>query len=96
VGTVVGEIVLHQMGNEIGHVTFDYSREAIKSESDLGRVLGNVLVDRGWVRRTSLEKQALDGKIMYVVRMKGSPFSHERTSEKPTCHLVGGIVSGYL
>ena len=96
VGAGVGGIVLHQMGNEIGRVTFEYSREAIKSGSDLGQVLDNVLVDRGWGRCTSLEKQALDGNIMYVTRMKGSPCSHERTSNKPTCHLVGGIVSGYL
>ena len=96
VGAGVGKIILYQMGNEIGRVAFDYSREAIKSESDLGQMLDKSLVDRGWGRCTSLEKQARDGKIMFIVRMKGSPFSHERTSEDPTCHLVCGIVSGYL
>lgn len=96
VGSHVAETILSQMGNEIGRVTFDYSREVIKSEADLGPVLDNVLANRGWGRCTDFEKQARDGKTIYTVRTRGSPLSHERTSAISTCHLVGGIVSGYL
>jgi predicted hydrocarbon binding protein len=96
VGSRVAETILSQMGNEIGRVTFDYSREVIKSEADLGPVFDNVLASRGWGRCTDFEKQARDGKTIYTVRTRGSPFSHERTSAISTCHLVGGVVSGYL
>jgi predicted hydrocarbon binding protein len=96
VGSRVSETILSQLGNEIGHVTFDYSREVIKSEADLGPVLDNVLADRGRGRCTDFEKQARDGKTIYTVRTRGSPLSHERTSATATCRLVGGIVSGYL
>jgi hypothetical protein len=64
--------------------------------AELGPVLDNVLANRGWGRCTDFEKQARDGKTIYTVRTRGSPFSHERTSATSTCHLVGGILSGYL
>jgi predicted hydrocarbon binding protein len=96
VGDGLGQVILYQMGNEIGHVALDYSREAIKPESDLGSVLDSIISTRGWGRCGGFEKKTRDGKIAYTIRFTGTPSSHERTSAKPTCHIELGIASGFL
>jgi predicted hydrocarbon binding protein len=93
----VSKTILFQMGNEIGHVAYDYSREAIKSESDLGPVLDSILSVRGWGRCGVFIKEQRDGKkIVFTVQARGTPSSHERTSVKPTCDIESGIASGFL
>jgi predicted hydrocarbon binding protein len=96
VGDGLGQVILYQMGNEIGRVALDYSKEAIKSESDLGGVLDSIISTRGWGRCGAYEKQPRDGKIAYTIRFTGTPSSHERVSAKPTCHIERGIASGFL
>lgn len=96
VGDHVAETILYQMGDEIGRVAFDYSRKNIKSEDDLRKVLDNVLSNRGWGRCGAIEKYTRDNKIVYIVRVTGTPSSHERASNEPTCHIERGIASGYL
>jgi predicted hydrocarbon binding protein len=96
VGDEVSKMILYQMGNEIGRVAYDYSREAIKSESDLGPVLDSILSDRGWGRCGVFVKETRDGEITFTVQATGTPSSHERTSVKPTCDIESGIASGFL
>jgi len=96
VGAIVGGVVLYQIGNEMGRITYDYSREAIKSESDLGPVLDGVLTVRGWGRCEAFDKETRDGKITFTLRITGTPSSYERSSVKPTCYVESGIVSGFL
>lgn len=96
VGGRLGETILYHVGNEIGHVAFDYSRANVKSEDALGPVLDNVLAERGWGRCIGFQKQTHDEKVTYVLRAIGTPSSHERKSTQPQCHIVRGIVSGYV
>ena len=96
VGDQVSKMILYQMGNEIGRVAYDYSREAIKSEADLGPVLDKVLTDRGWGRCGVFVKETHDGKITFTVHATETPSSHERTSVKPICNIESGIASGFL
>lgn len=96
VGDNVSKMILYQMGNEIGRVAYDYSREAIKSEADLGPVLDSILSVRGWGRCGAFAKETRDGKITFTLRATETPSSHERTSVKPTCFVESGIASGFL
>jgi len=96
VGGRIGEMLLYQMGNEIGRTAFEYSREAIRSEADLGTVLDSVLSARGWGRCGPFQKQDGAGKVIYVVQLTGTPSSDSRIATKPSCHIERGLVAGYL
>jgi predicted hydrocarbon binding protein len=96
-GERVTEVLIFQMGSEIGRVSFDHWRDEIKSDSDAGRVFDRVMRLRGWGRCLNLEKQDReDGKIVYVFNTADCPVCSDRKATKPTCDLMRGIVSGWL
>jgi predicted hydrocarbon binding protein len=94
-GAKVGSVVLYQTGSAIGHAAMKYSKDRIRSEDEIGKVLDQVLNLRGWGRCVELTSRAMGSKKVYVFKTRGSPFSHERTSTEPTCHMIRGIVSGW-
>lgn len=96
VGKRVAEMILYQMGNEIGHVAYKYSEDRLRSDEDLGRVLDDVVGTRGWGRCGDFERQVQSGALRCTLTVTGTPFSYERTSLEPTCHIVRGVVAGYL
>jgi predicted hydrocarbon binding protein len=96
VGQRVGEVILYQMGNEIGHVTYQYSEAKILSDDDLGRVLDDVLATRGRGRCGNFEMQAHGPTATCTLTAIGTPCSHERSSSERTCHIVRGIVAGFM
>jgi len=95
-GAKVGSVVLYQMGNAIGHAGMKYTKGKITSENELGETLDRVLGARGWGRCLELTSKSMGAKKMYSARMRGTPLAHERTSNEPTCHLMRGILSGWL
>jgi predicted hydrocarbon binding protein len=96
-GERVTEVILFQIGNEIGKVSFHHWRDEVKSDSDAGRVFDRLMRLRGWGRCLNLEKQDRDdGKTVYVFNTADCPACHDRKTTKPTCDLMRGIVSGWL
>ncbi len=95
-GRRVAEILLYNMGNEMGRTICHYSKDDIKSENDLGEVLDRVARLRGWGRCLVFEKRKESSRTLYLVKFRGTPLSYERTSMEPTCHVVRGGIVGYL
>jgi len=96
VGKRVSEVIMYQMGTEIGHVAYKYSEDKIKSDEDWAPVLDNVLATRGWGRCRNFEKQAQSGTLTYAITITGTPFSYERKTTEPTCHVLRGVVAGCI
>jgi len=96
-GERVSEVLLLQMGNEIGKVSFQHWRDEVKSDSDAGRVFDRLMRLRGWGRCLNLEKQDRDeGKTVYVFNTADCPACFDRKTSKPVCDLMRGIASGWL
>lgn len=96
VGAIVGRTLTYGIGTEIGQTALRYSRDEIRSEDDLGKVFDRVVTLRGWGRCLAMEKHDSDHKLVYVSRMKGTPTAHGRTATEPVCHLIRGIVAGWI
>jgi predicted hydrocarbon binding protein len=95
-GSTVSKTLFYQMGEEIGQKAVQYSKPEIHSPSDLARIADEVLSLHGWGRCLSLEMTSRGDKMVYVCLLKGTPASHERTANEPTCHIMRGIVAGWL
>ena len=96
VGSKVTATLLYEIGFEIGKAAMSYSRDNIHSEEELGPVLDRVLSLRGWGRCLGIAKRPLSGGRVYVARLKGTLLSDERQTVEPTCHMVRGVVAGWL
>jgi predicted hydrocarbon binding protein len=95
-GSTVTKILFYQMGEAIGQTAMHYWKHEIQSPSDLTRISDKVLKLRGWGRCLNVEISGFHGKTIYVFSLKGTPSSHERTANEPTCHIMRGIVAGWL
>jgi predicted hydrocarbon binding protein len=96
-GERVTEVLLVQIGNEIGKVSFDHYKDEVKSDNDAGIVFDRVMRLRGWGRCLNLERQDRDdGKTVYVFNTADCPICCDRKATKPSCNLMRGIVSGWL
>jgi predicted hydrocarbon binding protein len=93
-GSQVAATVLYGMGTEIGHNVFLYAKDRIKSDDDLGRVADEVMATNGWGRCLQMTKRSGEGKTVYTFTLSGTPFSHERESGEPTCHILRGALAG--
>jgi len=82
-GNKVASTVLYGMGAEMGHAVFQYSRDRIKGEGDLGRVLDDVLSVRCGGRCLGRKKSTRTGKTVYEFMIGGSPFAYHRKSTEP-------------
>jgi predicted hydrocarbon binding protein len=94
-GEKVTEIILHQIGQEIGRTAFNYSRNQIQSDN-LAEALDHVLSIRGWGRVLDLDKTDHGSSVTYVCTIKGCPLCYGRVSTSRTCGIMRGIVSGWL
>jgi predicted hydrocarbon binding protein len=95
-GATVSKTLFYQMGEEIGQKAMEYSKPEIQSPSDLVRVADEALTLHGWGRCLSLEVNDRGDKTVYVCLLNGNPSSHERTADEPTCHMMRGVVAGWL
>lgn len=50
VGSRVSEVIMYQLGTEVGHVAYKYSEKEVRSEDHIVRVLDSILAARGWGR----------------------------------------------
>lgn len=73
-----------------------YSKDEVKSDDDLGKILDESLRGRGWGRCLSVTKRADKGETVYVFTCRGAPFSYERKAQEPACHLTRGKIVGAL
>lgn len=95
-GSKISGVILNQLGMACGRVVMGYSREEIQLQSDLPTILDWIMKDRGWGRCVDLTWQSSGTRTTYVVKVKGSPLSHEHYSSQPSCHLLRGALSGWL
>lgn len=96
VGPMTAAVVLNQLGIAIGRAAMSYSKDKIESQNDLPAVVDSVLSARGWGRCLDLTRQSTGGRTIYVFKLKGTPMSYERKSTEPSCHMMRGILSGWL
>lgn len=96
VGSKVASALLYQMGISIGQAGMRYSKDRIRADSDLGSVLDSVLCARGWGRCVNMERKQKAGKAVYSFAVKGCPLCHERNDTAPICHVLRGIVAGWV
>lgn len=94
-GEQVTETLLSQIGNSIGRSGMEYSKDRILKEDDLWKVFDMVLQARGWGRCVGLSKE-MDSGGSYIFRLRNAPLSYQRRTSKPTCHMMRGIVTGWL
>jgi predicted hydrocarbon binding protein len=95
-GSTATRALLYQMGEEIGETAMRHTRNSIKSPLDLPTAFDRVLSRRGWGRCLNLELTSRDGGRPYVCILKGTPTTYQRTANEPTCHLMRGLVVGWL
>jgi predicted hydrocarbon binding protein len=88
VGEKVSKIILHQIGQEIGKTSFNYSRDQIPSDNPV-EALDHVLSVQGWGRVLDLDKTDHGPSVTYACSVKGCPLC-------PTCDIMRGILSGWL
>jgi len=96
VGPKIARVIFHQLGTAIGTTAMTYSRSEIHSPDHLSAVLDSVLKTRGWGRCLNLTSESRGTETVHIAKLKGTPLSYERISPEPLCHIVGGIISGWL
>lgn len=95
-GGRVTATLLYHAGIAVGQSGFEKTKDKIRSEEDLWKVMDSVLGASGWGRFSRGEVKKLGGRTSIAVQMIGSPLSHERSSKEPTCDLLRGIVAGWV
>ena len=94
VGSKVGKTVLNQIGQDIGHTAFAYSKNEITSE-DHWKILDEVLSVRGWGRCVSVNKINNDPHATYAYTIRDCPFCYNRKATEPMCDIFRGVVTGW-
>jgi predicted hydrocarbon binding protein len=95
-GKPVSQVLSDQMGKAIGHTAMDYSKDHVHSVEDLWKVADELLSQRGCGRCMGGEKRAENGTNRFIFRLKGIPTSYERKATEPTCHVMRGVVQGWI
>jgi predicted hydrocarbon binding protein len=95
-GSTVTKTLFYMMGEEIGQTAMRYSKNEIHGKGDLTRIADRLLAIHGWGRCLSFETTDRDGQTVYVCVVKGTPLSHQRVTNEPTCHVMRGVVAGWL
>ena len=93
-GFKVSGTLLFQIGKEIGETAFEYSKDSAMADN-LVKVFDSILVHRGWGRCLGIEKKG-NGKPAYVFTMAECPLCYELKGVEPTCHMMRGIVTGWI
>jgi predicted hydrocarbon binding protein len=96
VGLKIGVALMHSMGNTVGHATMQYVRDEVRGDDDLGKVLDKVLLARGWGRCVDLSKKREGERAIYVFKLSDTPISQERKTTELTCHLIRGLLAGWV
>lgn len=96
VGPKVATTLLHEIGVAIGRAGMNYSKDGIHSEEELGPMLDRVLRLQGWGRSLGITKRPLSGGRVYVAKLTGTLLSRERRTKEPSCHIVRGVIAGWL
>jgi len=94
-GKQVGTVLLFAMGLRAGKLIFKHRKPESGSEKELSSALDSSLRSRGWGRCINVAKNAM-AQTSYLVSITGTPLSHNRRSEEPTCHFIRGVVAGWF
>ncbi len=95
-GSTVTKTLFYMMGLEVGQTAMRYSKDEVHSLGDLAKVANRLTAMYGWGRSLSLEASTRDGQAVYTCVVKGTPLSHKRTANEPVCHMMRGVVAGWL
>jgi predicted hydrocarbon binding protein len=94
-GEGVSATFLHQMGKDVGRSLFDYSKDEVKSDSDLVSVMNIVMAEGGWGRCRAMKKVEMRG-LTYSIRTEGNPISGRHATNEPMCHFIRRNYTGFL
>jgi|SRR5208337_3206505 len=95
-GKLVSQVLSDQMGKAIGRVGMDHWRTRIHSDDDLWKVTDEVLSVHGAGRCVGGEKREEGKTSRFIFRLKGTMTSYDHKATEPTCHLMRGIVQGWM
>lgn len=96
-GARVAEVLLVHMGGDMGREAYA-SRKQIREAplDELRSISDQVVADHGWGRYRELNKESRNGKEVYSVAISDCPLCYKRTAMEPVCHLMRGIVMGWI
>lgn len=94
-GYTLGATILQQMGKDVGRSIFSYVKNEVKSDSDLVSVMDVAMSERGWGRCRAMKKVEMRGST-YSVKTEGNPISGKHGRNEPMCHMLRGILTGFL
>jgi predicted hydrocarbon binding protein len=89
-----GKTLLYQIGQDMGHAAFDYSKKAITPE-DHWKILDDILSRRGWGRCVSANRINDERYVTYAYTIRDCPICYNRKATEPMCDIVRGIVTGW-
>jgi predicted hydrocarbon binding protein len=87
-GEKVTKTILHHVGQEIGSIAFNRSRNQMQP-NNLVEALDRVLNIRGWGRVTDISKTVSGSSMTYVCTIRGCPLC-------PSCDILRGVVSRWF
>jgi predicted hydrocarbon binding protein len=93
-GKQVGTVLLYAMGWGTGRFLAKNHMPKSSSEEDLRSAFDSTLRSRGW--GCCLKAVKHTSEPTYTFTIAGTPLSHNRKSDKPTCHMIRGVVAGWL
>ena len=93
-GTGVGNVLLYAMGWGAGRFLVKNHTPKTSREEDLTLALDSTLRSRGWGRCLKVTKH--ESEQSYTVTVTGTPQSYNRKSNMPTCHMIRGVIAGWL
>lgn len=95
-GSKIGELLLYKMGTTIGQISFQTSKYHLRSGVDSWKAFDERLKFRGWGRCVDMTTRTEGNRTIYTFKLKGTPTSYKRVAMEPTCHVMRGIIAGWL
>ena len=95
-GKPVSQVIADQMGRAIGQAGLAYWKGRIHSGEDLWKVADEVLSVQGAGRCVGGEKRVEGSTSRFIFRLKGTLTSYDRKTTEPSCHIMRGIVQGWI
>lgn len=95
-GQLVSAVLVYQLGEEVGQISFAASTSPISSETELAKAIDERFEHRGWGRCSGIEKNQYGSKTTYSIRIKENPLTYERKAMEPTCHFIRGILAAWM
>ena len=73
-----------------------YSRDRVRTQSDLTPVFDEILKHRGWGQCLGIEEVTEDNETIFTATIRNCPLCFEGKARRQACDIMKGIVSGWI